>query len=327
MNSVTVSSPRVSRVDLGRHGGQGSSSGFTLVELLVVIAIIGVLVALLLPAVQAAREAARRTQCINHLKQWGLAMSNYVDARRVLPAGVLYGPSSGPGGINSTGLVGTNGAWRRETFVIHLWPYFEEETLKQGYDFKYTFYSTRNRPIVTVQVPMYSCPSDENRFWRGDVYTRAKGNYVVNWGRTDWGQENDPYRSPFGYNRVTRLRHISDGLSRTLFLSEVLQGGTDTQFDFRGDILNSDYACQSFMTANTPNTGVDRGVCADPNLPAPCISALGWQNVTVARSMHPGGVIVARGDGSVHFVADEIDLLAWRALSTMSAGDNDHEAD
>jgi prepilin-type N-terminal cleavage/methylation domain-containing protein len=301
-----------------------SQIGFTLVELLVVIAIIGILVALLLPAVQAAREAARRTQCANNLKQWGLAMHNYESARNVLPPGVIFGTSSGPSGINSTGLVGGNGQWRRETFVIHLWPYIEEQNLTDIYDFKYTFYSAQNRPAVTLELEMYSCPSDEKRLWQGDAYTRIKGNYVVNWGRTDWQQEPDPYKSPFGYNRFTKVKQITDGLSHTLFMSEVVQGGTDTQFDFRGDILNSDWSCQSFMTASTPNSGVDRGVCVDPKLPAPCVAANGWKNASMARSKHSDGVLTLRGDGSTHLVSDFIDLAVWQALSTMSAGDTDY---
>src|SRR5690606_19421513 len=130
---------------------QKPRAAFTLVELLVVIAIIGVLIALLLPAVQAAREAARRTQCRSNIKQWGLAMVNYESVRKELPPGVLYGAVSGPSGINGSGYVGPTGLWRRETYVVHLWPYFEETVLTSLYDFDYTFYAPRNREAVMQQ--------------------------------------------------------------------------------------------------------------------------------------------------------------------------------
>src|SRR6476619_5632365 len=126
---------------------------FTLVELLVVIAIIGILVALLLPAIQAARESARRSQCLNHLKQWGTAMHLFHDAKKRLPIG-----SSGPSGAFPD--------VRRQTWVMYLWPYVEGTNLAAANLISNHFYDAPGTIVNTMDglcgkfVSLYYCPSD-----------------------------------------------------------------------------------------------------------------------------------------------------------------------
>lgn len=294
---------------------KSSRQGFTLVELLVVIAIIGILVALLLPAVQAAREAARRTQCVNHLKQWGLAMHNYESAFGIFPPGTIRGTIWQPDGNT-----GPRGEFRRQTFVLALWPYMEHNELNAAYDFNWSFHAQQNLPIIQAQFPMYFCPDDRQGFWKGDIYVRSRGNYIVCWGNGNYWQLNRSFTTaPFGPNRQSKATEITDGLSKTMFMSEILQATADEHFDFRGDFFNDDQSCAQYMTQNTPNSGVDSTVCVDPQLPAPCLRTA--QESVAARSNHPGGVNVQFGDDSVRFVADQIALAAWQAMGSSSWGD------
>ncbi len=297
--------------------------------MLVVITIIGILIALLLPAVQAAREAARRMQCSNNLKQWGLAMANYESTNQVYPFGVLYG-SQGNGSISPDGTCGPHGEYRRQTFVPSVWPYLEQTGLQQQYDFNYTFYSAKNRPVTNFAVPLYSCPSDRQGIIIGP---RCRGSYVTNWGYCDFLQTSPPgYKiGPFGSNRQSTAAKIRDGLSNTLFMGEVIQAISDDAsycYDLRGDFFNNDFGAAQFMTYYTPNSGVDSmpycyyspspPIRWDADCPhEPSLCQAGGSVYVSARSKHPGGVNVLFGDGSVTFVSNSIALNLWQALSSM----------
>ena len=301
-------------------------NGFTLVELLVVIAIIGILIALLLPAVQAAREAARRLQCSNQLKQWALGMHMYQDAYKKLPYGTItgrdllvHGDAPGRGVPMSSG---KSGETRRQTFVLALWPYIEQQDLYDAYNFRFNYYNAQNREIITKQVAMYHCPSDSGvQMWRANYYTHARGNYIVNWGNTSFLQNEPEFTgAPFSMNQQYSFRDIPDGTSKTLMMSEVLKPLAEEDFDFRGGIMNDDQSSAQFMTVNTPNSGIDSTVCVDEEKPAPCI--LGSKTYITARSAHPGGVNVSFCDGSVTFIANDIDLDMWRALGSSRGGES-----
>jgi prepilin-type N-terminal cleavage/methylation domain-containing protein len=300
-----------------------NSRGFTLVELLVVIAIIGVLVALLLPAVQAAREAARRTQCINQMRQWGIAFHNYHDTMMQLPLG-----SSG----------GANPPTLRRTYVMFLWPYIEQANLDSKNNYSNHFYVAPGTIEYTmdgltgVKLKLYVCPSDGQGKDQDDTtqqYPRTRGNYGINWGNVTYGSVTpDAGSAPFGHLTAGRerslrvtLASITDGTSNTLLMGEILRAKARQDVDWRGDIHNDDGVFY-FNTINTPNSTspdvVGRAVAdTDPLMP---VTISGAQQ-TASRSRHPGGVNVMLGDASVRFVPATINLNTWRALGTMNGKD------
>jgi prepilin-type N-terminal cleavage/methylation domain-containing protein/prepilin-type processing-associated H-X9-DG protein len=296
--------------------------GFTLVELLVVIAIIGILIALLLPAVQSAREAARRTQCKNNLKQWGLGMHAYANAQKHLPLGSRDTP--------------------RQTWVMHLWPYIGEVPLALRNDLTQQFYlppaSVDNSMsgLLGQFVALYNCPDDTQGVDQTNPaaqHQRRRGNYVVNWGNSLYGQTPEPFgKAPFSHvngsrttPRVTKVANITDGTSHTLLMSETLRAWSTQDNDWRGDIHNDDGEFR-FHTLLTPNTTApdifENGwfqATGDPLMPAAAGADI--SQVTAARSHHPGGVNAMFCDGSVQFFNDTIALGIWKALGSMNGGE------
>lgn len=298
-----------------------STQGFTLVELLVVIAIIGIMVGLLLPAVQSAREAARRMQCSNHLKQWALAFHNFHDTTRQFPKGATNGD-----------------ALKRQTWVMYLWRYVEQNPLAELANFEEHFYLPPNTVDGTMNgahgqgVAIYRCPSDFGVDQTVGTYQRTRGNYVVNWGNSWYGENPQPVAAaPFAHLNGDRtnpmkvkMASIIDGTSNTLLLSEYLIAKSPEDNDWRGDIHNDDGVFR-FHTLLTPNSSAPDIVLngwfqdtGDPKMPA----AAGTDQYNAARSRHPGGVNVARCDGSVGFVADTVNMLTWQAMGTMNGGES-----
>ncbi len=308
-------------------------AGFTLVELLVVIAIIGVLVALLLPAVQAAREAARRMQCTSTVRQWGIAMHNHHATKGSLPEGNQRGTDE-------------NGVKKpRRTWVVLVWPYVEAGVMSQQFDQTKSFWEVPNTYVNTLDGiyaqtnPLYYCASDRpGALWMGDRFWRARGNYVVNWGHmtvpfnfpADPTQDPNLGFGPFGYEdfesnfrpRTVRFKHFTDGTSNTMIMSEAIMAANDTDFDIRGDMLNDDRPCTQYMTINTPNSGTDvTRFCVNNGTNPPCTSAGSVNSQKSARSNHTGGVNVLLADGHVTFINDNIAIEVWRAIGTMNGGE------
>jgi prepilin-type N-terminal cleavage/methylation domain-containing protein len=295
-------------------GAAKRSSGFTLVELLVVIAIIGVLVALLLPAVQAAREAARRMQCGNNLKQIALAMHNYHDANKTLPAGYI---STKRNTSNSTWCVTENpiqDRYGRAPWSVLILPMIEQGTMHEQLDLNLNFADASGRPDeIDKMVPMnvYRCPSvPENTTAE---YPDLIGHYsAIQGGGPDAeklcvGNVDGPrrfYNNGLIYaNSRIRFKQIPDGLSKTLLVSEVAES-------------TFWWASSARHTGNGSNgRGIPYRLVAFVNQPN-TESLNRWEKVTsTLHSAHSGGFQAALADGSVHFFSDEIDLDLGRSLA------------
>lgn len=326
------------------------NGGFTLVELLVVIAIIGILVALLLPAIQAAREAARRSQCVNNLRQFGVALHNYESTKKQLPPGNLgYN-------VETTALANLRNSTTGEVetpTVAFLLSYLEEAALYDAYDFTKRVQDQYNDPQSPVgqQLPTYQCPSDVPRtagVCNSGNGVDWKGNYGVNWGawshicQRPKGPEDDlPHAecittlapaklryAPFHLGFGAKLNQITDGLSKTLAMLEMVQTPVDDVCDRRARIWCEKAGCADVTTFLPPNSSQkDKGNCREDFFDAPCLRLGGnnqvanTQSRTSSRSRHPGGVHVLMCDSSTHFVADNIERLVWQAMSTIAGGE------
>ena len=308
--------------------------GFTLVELLVVIAIIGVLVALLLPAVQAAREAARRAQCSNHLKQMALGMHNYHTSHRIFPIGQA---------LQIDQIAADVTVWPRYCWFYGVLPYVEEQALGDIYQkhisgprtgkWSYTALPQKNAIVRTFICPSQAGGAKVENASNPDNQQGFHGNYLVNGGNTYFNASGYPssqeLNGVFMANHAVSIDMIRDGAANTLFASEIILvpddpvGSGEYQQDVRGRYHNAAHAGAMFSTLHSPNTSVpDRfNYCLDGKVrEAPC-TYTGTNVVVSARSQHPGGVMTAMADGSVHFLADTIDLTIYHALGSRAGGE------
>ena len=321
---------------------------FTLVELLVVIAIIGILIALLLPAVQAAREAARRSQCTNNLKQLGLAMHNYLDVHKVFPPGGLdYGWSGGGGTEPANKLVkNLNG-------LALLLPFIEQTPLYQKIDFRQCVshvgpapqtqgnivpsargfagdaVTSGNAAALAQKIEALLCPSDPNNVLLGTtgVYAikdgsgvaAAKTNYDFSayrsdyWTFNDWNSLNPSVRRMFGENSDSSTASVTDGTSNTAAVCETTRwaaNGSPPAWGFRGWV----------MTGTDLGAGINTWfVPATYTWVSPQGTVLGrLRDWGMVGSLHPGGANVALGDGAVRFLAETTDLVILTAIATMA---------
>lgn len=306
-------------------------SGFTLVELLVVIAIIGILIALLLPAVQAAREAARRSQCSNNMKQIALAIHNYHDTFKVFPPGVIAARLNAGAGSHPDSM----------SWMPMLLPFMEQAPL---YDQLKPYMVTRNSSafpsnLMNTVIPMLTCPTDPNMGKQTTVHGEQDpppdkndgfcGNYLLCNGseQVTEGTGGNSFRmnGMFYYQSKTRMGSVQDGTSNTVMSAEILvvPENTTAHRDWRGRYYRADHLSSIFTTYLPPNT-TSADLCrtceaVEPPW-APCTASTPTQAL-YARSLHPGGVQVGLADGSVRFVGETIDTQTWRALGTREGGE------
>jgi prepilin-type N-terminal cleavage/methylation domain-containing protein len=285
--------------------------GFTLIELLVVIAIIAILVALLLPAVQQAREAARRSQCQNNLKQTGLALSNYETQTGVFPPGWI--------GVNSSRQADVEGdsgfGWA--TFLL---PFMEQEPLQQSMDLERSILDPSNSQAIQTRITGFRCPSDiGNEVWTINQEGTTTGlaqlalaNYVGSWGTLEIEDTAFPNGSPlpagqtarsdgaFYHNSSVRTRDFTDGMSNTFLVGErKTDQSNDWHATWAGAVPEGEEAVGRILgvTDHTPNS--DHAHMED------------------FSSHHPGGVHMMQGDGSVKFFSNTIDQVLWQSLATL----------
>ena len=334
--------------------------GFTLVELLVVITIIGILIALLLPAVQAAREAARRMQCTNNVKQTALAMHLYHEANGRFPPGIGYFDKATT--YQSSGLNGSQLCW-----CPRLYAFMEQQALDDIMKSYWSYYFGASsipaalQPVFTTKIAAWQCPSDSYstpHTRTGDTSTPTlsiveRCSYAVSTGvgpqrgtivppsRLQTTAQSafaviNSFSTPrvvgvFDFNNAASFAEISDGSSNTIMLSEIIPGrGATVRGEpvyMEGPIFMSNYSPNDQTPDQLRWCDAEDGA---PGSPAPCQYAGGTYGGTVqmvamgiqtARSMHPGGVVSAMCDGSTRFIADTVQLGIWQNMATPAGGE------
>jgi prepilin-type processing-associated H-X9-DG protein len=301
------------------------------VELLVVITIIGILIALLLPAIQSAREAARRSQCANNLKQLGTALQNHESNHRSFPAGVIS-----RGGLFTPS---------RMTWAVQLFPFVEQKRVFNQFKFNAAPFmnavwgapvNCSGKAAPTAQpLSVMVCPSDmlggATHYLTYTKGTYARGNYAACFGNLDIGHtynKTSPHLpAAFGYNQGVRIKDIRDGSSNTLAFTEMLSG-VNSQAEARGVYWYDQASSAVVFTKNGPNSTVPDILyfcwcTSETNLPSsnlPCVpgQTSGSTDTAASRSRHPGGVNTGFCDGSTQFINNDIDLPVWQALGSIA---------
>lgn len=322
---------------------------FTLVELLVVIAIIGTLVALLLPAVQSARESARRTSCTNNMKNLGLAILNFHDSHKKLPTS-----NRAPGVVNSP----------RYSWATLMLPYFEEQNTYDRYDFKTNWSNpTTNFAVVSTRLNVFECPSvPDDRVLDGDLQYWTQG--FASWKESQCAAPSDyvpivqveqrladiqlvddtPDKTGMlARNTISTLKHVSDGTSHTIMLAEsagrpFVWRASGRVGDLATNRLNGGGWCRA-----ASDIGLDGSSYDGTTFPGPCavnctngedylkggsddksivpLPFYGAYGTSETFAFHPAGANVLFGDGSVQLISENVDIRIYARLVTRKGGE------
>lgn len=317
---------------------EANHRAFTLVELLVVIAIIGILVALLLPAIQAAREAARRSQCVNNMKQLGLAIQNYELNKKHLPPGAIWDHFLR--GKGST--------------LVYILPYMEQQPIYDKFDFtKFTIDGQTldggTTAIGAAVISAYVCPSDDHpptAQVQGDdlaILEKALHNYATSQGPTehpdnsgcscsiDWNVLStapysyfDKFAGPFtrygtieksigNWRRKVKIKDVTDGVSKTIYVGEVRPA---CSLHVARGWATTNNGC-GFTTTLIP---INFDSCAEGDHPDGCRRPCNYNAELGFKSRHPGGANFSLGDASVQFISEDIDMKTYQYLGDKADG-------
>ncbi len=312
----------------GRGAGEGRRSrgargGFTMLELGVVVAVIGVLIALLLPAVQGAREAARRRQCENNLCQIGIALRNYESAHGVLPPGV----------VNATGPVRNKPEGYHMGWLAQLLPFVDEDLTYRHLDFSVGAYDKKNRPVRQILIATLACPSAPSRTIGWTSYAGCHHDVEAPIDRDNHGV--------FFLNSRIRSKEIPDGLTHTIFVGEKMPDSRDltwlsgtvatlrnTGTPLGGAVYDPKWS-QGWESdvMDDEDPGFDTGNAFPPPKPPPASEKekpipddASQLIVGGFGSFHPGGANFLFGDGAVRLIPETIDTDVYQQLGHRADG-------
>ena len=325
------------------------SRGFTLVELLVVIAILGLLIALLMPAIGSVREASRNAICGSNLHQLGLALNSYHTANKCYPPGYVDGNTDSSSTPDND--VGPGWGW-----ASYLLPYLEEGSLYSKIDFKQSVGAGVNAQLSQQSLPIFQCPSDPyqdvvpvyDSNFDNPIATVAHGNYVGcnGWEECFNGASGNPQPGPgadslsclygsagrgaFYRNSRTKMAHVTDGLSKTIFVGE--RSGNHSPSTWTGAVPGG--RCPAWMATQPPSPNAPPPGPAYDNADFGEALVLAHCNAThlpnadfpifdpdVFYSVHPAGANFLFGDGAVHFISSDVNPITYQALSTIAGGE------
>lgn len=303
MNQNTFKSVRQQLIDRQSSRWQ---AGFTLIELLVVIAIIAILVSIMLPAVQSAREAAQRSKCRNNLMQLGIAFQNYSMTYEMLP----------PGTINETGPIKTQPDGYHMNWVAQMLPVLEQRNLFEAIDFDRSVYEAENSNPRSIELSILACPSDYNgRYSIEGVGMVQASNYAGSYGGTKGPISRDSDGLLY-LNSSIRYRQIRDGSSNTILAGEKIhpRKGDDlgwmsgTVATLRNTGIGINLSADVISEFETPDNELDAGVNPPAKPERITIDSGGFS------SRHPGGAVFLLADGAIRFLSSSVDRDVYRYL-------------